>query len=1145
MLLYAWSDRRSAALRQYQECVRILESNLAVPPQESTAELYKAIVEGRTPEPPTGPPSLRPEERQQAQIPTQPETLAIRERAGPAMRETPPLPFEGEKRILTVLFADIGRSLARMVDVSPEDEASLADRFRRAVEGVLVKYGGRVERALGTGVLGVLGATQIHESDPELAIRAAIEIQREAKGLGLNATAGINTGQVYFSGADSEGHRRPTPVGTVIDLAVRLTGKAQAGQILVGESTYRLARRAFEFAPLVLDIEGTEEPMAAYQVERLLPRPKKARGIEGLRAELIGRDGELAQLGEAFAQVLQGQGQMVSLIGEAGVGKSRLVAELREAALAPSDDRPIPLWLEGRCLELGTPTSYAPFIDMLREYLAWRPEEGGRRRRESILFSLRRMVERGDLSEERFQEMGPLLGRLLSIRWGEGWDDRLGSESPEQIRHRTFVAMHDFIVALSRQRPVVLVFEDLHWADTLSLDLISLLMEGLPLGPLLLLCVYRPERGHRCWHLSTIAAQKCRDRYTELYLRELTHQPSQQMVESLLKREALSPAVRHRILTQAQGNPFFIEEVVRSLIDAGIVYREGDVWHAQQEVDFMVVPESVQSVILSRLDHLDERLKRVLQTASVTGRVFRRRVLAHTMQQEAELESTLWELEEHALVYQERAIPEVEYSFKHVLTQEAVYQNVPQHRRQVLHRQVAEAMEALYPDGLEEYYEQLAHHFDRGGDVERAVAYLFQAGEKARRSYANEEAITHLTRGLELLKTAPEIPERAQRELDLLVSLGVPLVLTRGHVAPEVQRTYARARELSEQTGDIPQRFHVLMGLRRFYLYRGELGTAHELGEQLLTLAQNLQDPTYLSRAHMMHGETLYCLGAFTKARQHCEEGLATYDPQQRRSHVFLFGNDTGIGCRIIQARTLWHLGYPDRAAKEAAELLALAQELSHPFTLVYALHFTAIIYQLRWEARVVQEQEEAVIRISKERGFPLYSAWGTALRGWALAQQGREDEGIEQMRVGIAARRAVGGTTMLPHLLGSLAEACGKVGQMENALRHFDEALALAEVSEERLWEAELYRLKGELSLEKREETEAEACFQCALDVARRQRAKSWELRAATSLSRLWHRQGRRQEAKELLQEIYGWFSEGFDTADLQEARVLLDALA
>jgi DNA-binding SARP family transcriptional activator/predicted ATPase len=1137
MCLYAWSGQRSAALRQYQECERILQSALGVSPQESTAALYRAIQEGRAPAPPV--------DRHFQRLGEQEERKTL------LPSEVSPVVPDEEKRIVTVVCADVSGSFQEIEDVSSEDEVALIRRFLGVVEDGLAMYGGQVDRVLGGRVLGVFGTTRTRESDPELAIRAAIEVRKQARELGLNVTAGINTGEVCFSRAGAEEHREFTLMGTFVDLAARLAGKTRAGQILVGESTYRLTWRAFEFAPLSLDIKGMEGPVTAYQVERLLPQPKKARGIEGLRADLIGRDEEFAKLKKAL-KVLNGRGQMVTLVGEAGVGKSRLVAELKEVALTPGDGKPTPLWLEGRCLEVGTAASYAPFIDIFRGYFTWGAQEDDRSRREHILSSLQRMMERGDLAKERFEAAYPFLGRLLSVRLEDEWEERLAGNSPEQVRRRTFVAVHDFFVALSRQQPVVLVFEDLHWADDLSLDLISLLMEGLRLGPLLLLCVYRPEWEHKCWHLATIASQKCRERYTELYLRELTHQQSQRLVESLLTIETLPASVRDLILDRSQGNPFFIEEVVRSLIDRGIVYRDGDCWCArEEEMDSAIIPDSVQSIILSRLDHLDADLKHVLQVAAVIGRIFRRRVLEHAAQQKAGLESALWELEDRALVYQERTVPEVEYSFKHVLTQEAVYRNILRRHRRGYHQRVAGAIEVLYPDNLEEYYEQLAYHYEEGGHVEKAVEYLLKAGEKAKRHSANEAAIAHLTRGLALLEASPEMPGHVERELNLQIALGVPLVLARGHGAPEVERTYARAQELSQQIGDLPQRFQVLLGLRRFYIHRGDLQAARELGEQLLTLALGMQDRAHLSRAHMMHGEISYHLGKFAQTREHCERGIDLYDPQQCHSHVFLYGNDTGIGCRIFEALTLWQLGYPDQALKRMHEMLTLAQSLAHPFTLVFALYHTGMLHLLRREARAVREQAQAVVQISEERGFALYLAWGTILQGWALAEQDEIEDGITHMRQGLAAWRTTVAELLLPKHLSFLAKAYGRAGRADEGLVLLAEGLGLVDKNGERCWAAELHRLKGQLLLEQEKgEVEtcyhnAEACFQHAIEVARRQRARSWELRAATSLGRLWQEHGKKDQARELLQETFGWFTEGFDTVDLKEARALLDALA
>jgi class 3 adenylate cyclase/predicted ATPase len=1057
----------------------------------------------------------------------------------------------GENRLVTAVFADISGFTPMSESLDAEAVVERVNQCFQAVTDAVYRYEGSVNRFIGDCVLAFFGAPLAHENDPERAILAALDMREAVSQLDLNISVGINTGMMYFGPVGTQEHLEISAYGQDINLAKRLQETAQPGQILAGEGTYRFTRRAFEFARLErLTLKGITEPVSAYAALKPLPRPEKIRGIEGLRAELIGRDDELTKLKDALSDVLQGHGQMVSLIGEAGVGKSRLVAELKEFALAPSSPgsltpSPFPLWLEGRCLSLGVTAGYWPFIDIFRDYFGWGSDESDRSRGERIVERLGELVTQGDLSKARLEEIGPLLGHLLSVQFGNDWDEQLSDASPEQIKRRTFMAIRDIFLALCKRQPVVLVLEDLHWADSLSLDLISLLMETLTLAPLLLLCVYRPEHEHKSWHLATIASQKCPERYTEIHLRELTPQQGRRLVESLLTIDRLPASVKELILEKSQGNPFFVEEVIRSLINAGMIYQEGDMWRALEGIESVTVPESIQSVILSRIDRLEQELRYVLQSASVIGRLFRRRLLKRVTQQETELERDLWQLEDHELIYQERTIPEEEYSFYHVLTQETVYQNILARRRASFHQQVAAAMEILYQDALDEYYEQLAYHYDKGGDVQKAIEYLFKAGEKAKRSYANEEAIAHLTRGLELLETLPETAGRNRRELDFQIALGVPLVLTKGHSAPEVEKTYTRARELCEQVGEASQLFQVLLGLRRFYFVRGELQTAHELGEQLVSVAQSLQDPAHLSRAHMMLGETSYWLGQFAQVREHSEQGISLYDLRQSRSSLLLYGNDTGVGCQIFKAWALWHIGYPDQALDIVHEGLIHAQELAHPFNVVFALHYAATVHQFRREAQAAQEHTEEVIRISTEYGFTLYSAWGTVMQGWALAELGEANEGIAQMREGIAAWRAMGGQMSLPYCLALLAEAYGKAGQAEEGLSTLAEALTVVDRTGERTWEPELFRLKGELLLmQGADEAEVETCFQQAIDVARRQSSKSLELRAATSLSRLWQKQGKKKEARELLQEIYGWFTEGFGTADLKEAKALLDGL-
>jgi predicted ATPase len=440
-------------------------------------------------------------------------------------------------------------------------------------------------------------------------------------------------------------------------------------------------------------------------------------------------------------------------------------------------------------------------------------------------------------------------------------------------------------------------------------------------------------------------------------------------------------------------------------------------------------------------------------------------------------------------------------------------------------------------------------HFERGQDSRRAVAYLRHAADNALRRHANTEAIHHLTKGLTLLETLPDTPERSQQELDLLIALGPALMAAKGYGALEVEHTYAQALQLCQQAGNTPRLFPTLVGLRRFYLLRAELQTARTLCERLLNMAQQVQDPALLLEAHWGLGVTLCFLGEFASSRQHSECGVALYDTQQHRAHALLYGDDPGVGCLSYAALALWFLGYADQALERIHAALTLAQKLSHPFSLAYVLGAAAWLHQYRREPQATYTYGEAKIALSQARGFPMRQAQGTILRGWALAAQGQREEGIAQIHQGLAAFRTTGGELNRTYYLALLAEVYGQGGQVDEGLRALTEALAGVQSGRERWWEAELYRLKGETLLAQAGTTqkcaEAAQYFHVALETARHQQAKSLELRAATSLSRLWQQQGKRDAARQLLAEIYGWFTEGFDTADLCEARALLAELS
>jgi predicted ATPase len=519
---------------------------------------------------------------------------------------------------------------------------------------------------------------------------------------------------------------------------------------------------------------------------------------------------------------------------------------------------------------------------------------------------------------------------------------------------------------------------------------------------------------------------------------------------------------------------------------------------------------------------------------------------------EETLQHGLKQLVAAELVYQRGLVPQAHYLFKHALIQDAAYQSLLKSTRQQSHRQIAQVLEGRFPETIETQPELVAHHYTEASLIEQAIPYWQRAGERATQRSAYVEGISHLTKGLELLKTLPDTPERVQQELTLQLALSNALLPVKGYASPEMEKTVTRAQALCQQLGETPQLFPVLFRLMVFYLNRGEVQTSHELAEQLMRLAQSVQEGLLLSLAHMALGVTLNHRGELTSARTLLEQAIALYDPQQHlRSTVGIYF-DPRVLCRSYAAHTLWTLGYPDQGLKRSYEAVALAEGLSHPLTLTEAWWFAASVHCLRREGQRAREQVEAAMALATEQGFPTWLAFGAIVRGWALAEQGQEEEGIRQMRQGMAAMQATGsdvGKIFLTHLV----EAYRKVGRIEEGLNMQAELLAFANKTGRRVDEAELYRLKGELTLkqsgvrgsESEVQKEAEACFHRAIDIARRQSAKSWELRAVMSLSRLWQTQGKKDEARQMLAEIYGWFTEGFDTKDLQEAKVLLEELS
>jgi predicted ATPase len=595
--------------------------------------------------------------------------------------------------------------------------------------------------------------------------------------------------------------------------------------------------------------------------------------------------------------------------------------------------------------------------------------------------------------------------------------------------------------------------------------------------------------------------------------------------------------VVEQVVARTDGVPLFVEELTKMVLESGLLQEREDRYELTGPLPPLAIPTTLHDSLMARLDRL-AMVKGLAQLGATLGREFAYELLqAVAPWDEATLRWGLQQLVAAEFLYQQGLPPQATYVFKHALIQEAAYQALLRSTRQQYHQRIAQVLEGRFPHICETQPELLAHHYTEAGLREQAIPYWLHAGQRALQRSANLEAVSHVTRGLEVLTALPETRERTQQELALLS--------TRGSASPEVERVYVRAGELGRQVGDAPQLFAALWGLSYSHMSRAQLQTACEVGEELLGVARQLQDPVLLLEAHRTLVLPLTILGEFGLALTHAQHGLALYDPQQMRAHALRYGQDSGVSCRLFGAWCLWLLGYPDQARQWSEAALTDAQRLMHAFTLAQALLFAVIVHHLRREAAVVQERFEALRALCAEHRFAYYLAWGIVLQGSAWAAQGEWVKGLAQIREGLATWRAAGGRALWHWFRVLLAEACGRAGQVEEGLGTLNEALEALQTTEDRLYESEVYRLKGELLQQSAEhQGEAEENLRQALDFARRQQAKSLELRAAMSLARLWQRQGKRAAAHALLAPIYGWFTEGFDTADLQEAKALLDAL-
>ena len=868
--------------------------------------------------------------------------------------------------------------------------------------------------------------------------------------------------------------------------------------------------------------ESTAVPPSPHATLTPAPRPL-----------LVGREAMLQRLEEAWARARQGQRQVVWVTGEAGIGKTTVVEAFRAAvATDPA------VWLAaGQCVEhYGTGEAYLPVLETLGQLCRG---TGG----EHLVTLLRQHAPTW----------------LVQMPWllTTAHREQLRDELQGVTRERMLREFAEVVDTLTAETPLVLILEDLHWSDYATLDLLALLARRRTPARLLVIGTYRPVEAIVHHHpLRTVVQDLRRHGHaTELPLALLSVEAVAAYLAVRFPRQQFPVALAPWLHQRTDGQPLFLVTLVQALVEWGVLHAHDGCWTVQEELDTLAlnVPESLRQLLERQITHLPSEAQRVLEVASVAGVEFVAAAVA------AGLEADAITVEEHCetLVGQQLLRPlgvttwpngmvAARYAFVHALYQQVVYQGLGAGRRVRLHQRLGECLETAYGSQAREVAAELAEHFVRGQDTWRAVRYVHQAAENAAHRQAHREAIAYLRQALELLKGMAETPQLLRQELAIQLALGPALMVTRGFAAPEAADIYARARQLCEQLDDTQQLFPVLVGLWRSAHVQAQLQMARALGEQLLSLAKAQGDSALFVEAHGPLGQTLCMQGEPILAREHLNQVVTLYEPHRHSALVFHVGYDPGVYARAMEGWVLWLLGYPEQALQRSQDALRLAREQSHPFTLSITLATVALLQQMRRDGEAPLEHMQASMVLATEHGFPYLRTVGTVLQGWALTRGGQVAEGMVQMRQGLAELRAMGAEVLRPYLLALLAEVCGRSGQIEAGLGVLEEALVTAENHTEGFNEADLHRLKGDLLLRQCGAAgfEAEACFQRALDIARHQQAKSLELRAATSLARLWQRQGKHDDARQLLAEVYGWFTEGFDTADLQEAKALLDAL-
>ncbi|HEY5602114.1 MAG TPA: adenylate/guanylate cyclase domain-containing protein [Gammaproteobacteria bacterium] len=1042
---------------------------------------------------------------------------------------------QAERRQLTVLFCDVVGSAALSEHVDPEDLRDIMGKYRDTCQEVVGRFQGHIAQYLGDGILVYFGYPQANEDDAIRAVQAGLELIEHIRGLNeqlsreqgisLSIRVGVHTGLVVIGEIGSD-DKRSLAMGTTPNVAARLQDLAEADSVVISNATYRLTQARFVCVALgEHQLKGFSHPFTLYKVNSMAQSARTGAAQAAFnQVPLIGREQESALIVDRFEQAKTGQGQVVLLSGEAGIGKSRLVQLLREVA----DDG-------NNCLFecWGSPYHKNSFLHCVVNVL------------HSVL-----ELEKCATDDEKIKQLEapltafgvplsenvPLLAELLSIPLPKDRYPAL-QVTPQQRKQKILEALLSVVLGLAAQRMVVIIIEDLHWIDPTTIELLGLLLDQVPTANIFVLLSYR---------LEFTPPWAPRSHITHISTNRLTRKQSGHMVRWIAKNKDLPISVFNEIISKTDGTPFFVEELTKMVLESALLKETHERYELAGPIANLAIPSTLQDSLMARLDKLGSA-KELAQLSATLGREFAHSLLsAVTGSSYENLDQHLAHLVFHELLYQRGLPPMASYTFRHALVHEVAYQSLLKKTRQKYHRKIAEVLAAQFPEKIQENPELMAHHCNEAGDCESAMQYWMRAGRMAIQRSANADATVHLNNALQALKNLPESPQLAEIELQIQASRGLAYMLLNGYAADEVQCAYGRAYELSRYSGKSSAMFPILCGLWEFYLVRAELDAAQDLAVQLQTIAAETSKPDQLLEAQRALGATSFWRGDFSSAEQHLARAIKSDAADQASERMPVYGHDTQAAALGSAACVSWLMGYADRAVELINQSAARTKKINHPFSIVYASYFSAVIHQLRGNAEKTGELAETTMRLCEKYEFWFWYDTAAMVKIWAQHELTGDNKLISQYTSVLHQYVKRGSRLALTYMHSLLARMHIKAGQWEQAETVIDKAISKLNTHYEHFFQAELYRLKAVITWQRKTTAtnDIEACFNQALHTARRQSALGLELRVMADYCRYLYEQRQTESADQMLTDILQRVNEGQTTRDYQQVELLLQQI-